>query len=147
MMTATKVHTLPCNLTAMLVDFTWPEWAGSSYHELIIAHHGLRLFLLLLWKVDLRQENCLQGCHVHLKVLNTFGLSDQQVQQRLLDPWKRVVDLESVSTTGNVHPHYAAGPGGDHNSPRNLAFRRSHAVRIRQEWLRGGGEPSRILIS
>jgi len=57
------------------------------------------------------------------------------------------VDLESVSTTGNVHPHYAAELGGDHNSPRNLALRRSHAVRIRQEWLRGGGEPSRILIS
>lgn len=82
--------------------------AGASNHEFIIAHQDLRLFLLLLWKANLREGDFLKGCHVNFEILNNFGLSDQCVQQRLLIPWEQVVDFQSVSITGNVPTHYAA---------------------------------------
>lgn len=108
MMTALKVKTLSCHLMAMLIDITWSETAGAPNYEFIIAHQDHRLFLLLLWKANLREEDFVKGCHINFKILNNFGLSDQCVQQRLLEPWEQVVDLQSVSITGNVPPRYAA---------------------------------------
>ncbi len=104
----TKVPTPPCDRVAMLVDFTWPELTSASNHGFIIAHQDLRLFLLVLWKVNLRQEGIFKECHIHMEVSNSFGMSHQRLQERLLDHWKRIVEVESVSITGMVQPHYAA---------------------------------------
>ena len=102
-----KALDLKRDLTAMTAYFTWPRVPCTSVNEFIIAYQDLRLFLLVLWKANISQEDFLQGCHLHLEVLNTFGMPDKHVQHRLLDPWRRVVNLESVSITGNVRPQYA----------------------------------------
>ncbi len=90
----------------MTVYSTWSGVPCTSVHEFIIAYQDLQLFLMVLWKASLSQQDFLKGCHLHLEVLNTFGMRDKHVQHCLLDPWRRVVNLESVSITGNVQSQY-----------------------------------------
>ena len=100
LMIGIKAQNLRSDLMAMSVDFTWPEEPSAPIQEFTMARRDLRLFLLVLWKGNLKNANFLSGCHIHMRILNTFGLSDQHLQQRLQD-------LESVSIGGTTDPKYA----------------------------------------
>ena len=107
MMIGMQVPNVRCGRMAMLVDFVWPDEPSPLKFGWILVQKDLRQFLHFHWKMSII-SNKLRECELRLTILNNFGMSDQRIQQHLLDPWRRTVNFSYVSITGVVQADFAA---------------------------------------